>query len=95
MLLDYYLIFPYVLAWYDAHAIQWLKHPQNSDQIFLLNAAEREAYLKLKRFLESPPDIVEVFKKLIFSEDSTHSRELRNNLQQQIINILVSFILYY
>lgn len=35
--------------------------------------AERKAYLNLKRFLQSPHDIVEVFKKLIFAEDSTDS----------------------
>ncbi|KAL4625582.1 hypothetical protein ACB092_05G036800 [Castanea dentata] len=37
--------------------------------------AEREAYLNLKRFLQSPHDIVEVFKKLIFAEDSTYSKD--------------------
>lgn len=52
-----------------------LKHAQNSDQLFLFNAAEREAYLNLKRFLQSPHDIVEVFKKLIFAEDSTYSKD--------------------
>ncbi|XP_075665068.1 protein SIEVE ELEMENT OCCLUSION B-like [Castanea sativa] len=36
---------------------------------------EREAYLNLKRFLQSPHDIVEVFKKLIFAEDSTYSKD--------------------
>lgn len=56
-----------------------LKHAQNSDQIFLFNAAGREAYLNLKRFLLSPHDIVEVFKKLIFAEDSTYSKDGQKN----------------
>ncbi|KAK7857029.1 protein sieve element occlusion b [Quercus suber] len=37
--------------------------------------AKREAYSNLKRFLQSPHDIVEVFKKLFFAEDSTYSTE--------------------
>ena len=58
------------------------------------NAEKREAYLNLKRFLQSPHDIVEVFKKLIFAEDSTYSKE-EGQKYTNFTNELVSSIKPY